>query len=291
MTILRPSRRNLNKRINTPEQYRQIMKTAPKRMQENFKRYIANAKSDSLNRRWNDKRTYETYDGFFKVALGMPIFDFIIHRANTEKKRQLTILDDGLGAGLFLETLNRKLKSSGINANLEGCTLTETTPLLQFQSENPDIKIRTGIAQLEKTPDKYYDMIFSMYGSVSYTPQYFRKYHLLKLAYSLRENGVLLSGFLLNPELLVPSSHVVTGFSPRQKVPEEIRELSIHREMSGIVESFRKRGFEARFIRNIPVETVIEQDIPNTILYVRRMTAEEFKKVQAEISSKEQRKK
>ena len=89
-------------------------------------------------------------------------------------------------------------------------------------------------------PEKPFDAIISLFGSIHYTLSSLRKEHLLKFAYSLKKGGLMLIGF------------------------EPLEEPFSTAMRKGIERSFAKRGFEAEFF------LTKDSILPYWILFVKR---------------------
>ncbi len=218
-------------------------------------------------RRWINARTLRQYDAYF----GAPLKTFFGKgpkslagqlRRIGPKHRRLQVLEDGPGLGVGLASLRKELNALGVRCEVTGLAAHHVPALRSKQSKGLIDHVIASKAE-EYLPDRRFDAIVSLFGSLSYTINPLRKDLLLKFANALQRNGVLVFGFYFGAQ----GTSKVAGFSYGLSAnPKEKRKMPYEVEMEGIRESLQKRGFKAGFF---PVFEPGEMP-PNWVLVVQR---------------------
>jgi len=136
-------------------------------------------------RTWIKNRGYDNYNRLFRHVLGMPLIDFLTKKAGS--KKQLSVLDDGAGLGVFLRDIKTKLREQKIDVKTDAVVLQRSPHLVEMDN------IYEGPSEFFLT-NKKYDAIFSYYGSMHYTERWAIKNQLIKFTNLLNRGGVALIG-------------------------------------------------------------------------------------------------
>ncbi len=222
-------------------------KRVQKKIAEN-KEEFAKKNYDNLTREkgigrlpWIKHRGYDRYNVFFKKVIKIDLVD-LAKKIPREKNQSLEILDEGAGEGNFLSEIKFKLAEEGIKSNTTAISLRPNKDLTQKRIIESVNSVYLGQAE-NYFPKKKYDLIFSLYGSIHYTPNFLKKDHLLKYAHSLKKSGAMLIGF------------------------DFYDQLGSRFQLKEIEKGFAKRGFQAKLVNANPPSGLM---LPKYILFVRR---------------------
>jgi hypothetical protein len=223
-----------------------------------------------------DRDYYRNYNPFFRQGLGrffgrqeaMDIHEafriIAAENGSGTKRNPFRILEDGAGHGIGLAGLNEELSRMGITTHTTALTLKTNPQLEKLKQEGAISEIVPGLAEFY-IPKKPFDAIISVAGSMTHTPNRITKEHLLKFAYSLKRGGIML-----------------VDFHPGQLYSKNMySRKNTEKFLSGLENSFRKRGFEAQITfdgqnwrqTNIPIwpKPISTPDMPPYMLIVRRI--------------------
>ena len=234
-------------RINAKQQTRKVRK----KFKANLRRI------ERLSKIWQHSRPFDEYNAFFSIILKKDLVK-ALSKIPRRKGRPLEVFEEGAGKGLFLAELKQRLAEKGVPSHMTALSIhygKELEELLKAGKIDRAVSVPSEKFLLEKPVDA----IFSLFGPLNYSVSELRKDHLLKLAHSLRKNGLMLVGLNFKEEMAVPvnatpaeigyvwqrnNMAILHGFSEN---PKNDRRMKIQKEMSGIERALRKRGFDARF--------------------------------------------
>jgi hypothetical protein len=199
-----------------------------------FEENIARLKGMGNIWRLSNADSYENYNHFFGPLLGMSISEALA-KIPRKKGKPLLIIEDGPLTGSFLAELKTELKKLRIPCKTIALSLKPLAELKAKKRERLIDEIIEGPAEFFVSKNLA-DLIISRYGSIEYTLTELKKEHLLKFAFSLKKNGIMLVGFDLSTAF---------SFNPKTKKPLDM--FFILKKMKGIERAFEKRGFQAKF--------------------------------------------
>jgi len=211
----------------------------------------------SRHRTWVQDRLYGMhYEPVFTFALKRfykrPVYDLANELAALGKKN-LTVLEDGAGQGIFLSDLRTNLRKLGITPRLIGLHAERRNPRLFARKKIKDIdELNRGLAEYF-VPKKPVDVIFSLFGSIYYTPKMHEVDHILKFASSLKPGGIMLAGV---------DSIVAATFTRSTKREELQRLIQVKKVLT-------PRGFKVR-VYGVPPHLLLGRSLPEFVLVVKR---------------------
>jgi len=204
---------------------------------------------------WNFRRSLRKYSIFFGVSLcdflgrNVSIVDAIV--SLRPKGQTVRLLEDGAGAAVALSELKKEIEARGVKCEATALGIHHKELLADAVAKGRINQFVVKPGELF-VPKKPVDAIISVLGSIDYALREHRKDTLLKFAYSLRRNGLLLAGFTGYP------------FNPRESSERSEEKMQV--QFRHLEKSFVKRGFRARVYRS-------EGDLtmPDWILIVQRV--------------------
>ncbi len=219
-------------------------------------KYAAELKRNtSTARNWTFRRSLRMYSVFFGNALsdflGKPASIVDIVASLRPKGQTVRVLEDGAGAAVALGQLKKELAGKGVKCEAVALGIHHTNHLFESVKRGHVDKFVVRPGELF-VPSKPVDVVLSVFGSIDYSLREFKKDTLLKFAFSLRPNGLLLAGF------------TSTLFNPRGA--SEYSGDQLDQQFRQLERAFVKRGFRAKVY---PAEP--DGSMPDWILVVQRV--------------------
>ena len=203
-----------------------------------FKDYLIDKSVDS----WNTVRRYGDYNYYFKHVLGTDIKDYI--SLKLKNKKNFSILEDGVGRGFFLNDLKKKFNKNELSKiSFDGVVIDKSDVKKSIAKH---IKLHTGLIENIKFTKKY-DLMFSLYGSISYT--LFHKDVLLKYLNHLKKGGILFLGY-------------VDMYAHRRITNDFVSELKI---------ALKKRGYEVKYQKFENLLSPLANDMPPNMFLIKKI--------------------
>jgi hypothetical protein len=170
--------------INKKKDYTKKVLLEKSKEVKNFKNYIFSKKLEN----WNTRRRYVDYNFCFKQILNQDISNYI--SLKLKNKKNFSVLDDGAVRGYFLNDLYNKFNKHDLKKmSFDAITLHKEDIKKSILDK---VNVHEGFIENIKF-NKKYDVIFSVYGSISYT--IFHKEVLLKYLNHLKKNGIILINY------------------------------------------------------------------------------------------------
>lgn len=175
-------------------------------------------------------RTYSEYHNlFFKKHLGnffglnKPLSVAEAFKLISSERKKLTLFEDGPGTGVFAENLKKELLKQGIESEINAIALNPNPELIE-REKRKILNLKYGLSELF-VPEKKYDGIISMVGSIDYSPKYTKRAHLMKLAFSLKKNGLMLIGLNSKTTNIITSRELIKIKKPLERNGFKVKEF------------------------------------------------------------------
>ena len=204
---------------------------------------------NNTSKNWEAQRGFENYSKvfgpFLADFLGKNKGHVINSRGELEhilasyfilkmKRKNIEVLEDGAGSGIFLTELKRLLSYSDIKIKSTALNL-ENNKNIEIARKNRLInEVEIGNAT-KFIPKKEIDLFVSLYGSIYYMFDPAAKDHFLKFAHSLKPGGLMLVGL---------------GYKSHHSTIKQKGLLNYQMQAEQIERALEKRGFKAKFYYN-----------------------------------------
>ncbi|MDQ5912044.1 MAG: hypothetical protein QG568_257 [Patescibacteria group bacterium] len=206
--------------------------------------YTSNLAEENIEKRANrDLRQFKYNFTALKEFFGTSSLYEILKASSPDGK--ISVLELGAGEGVALS----QIKGMDVDS-------IETTAVEVDEQKAEMLAGVSGVDKVENVtaeaflPEHRYNLIYDMYGSVSYTQREFRKDLILKYCHSLKKGGVMLIAFdfyIYHDEQLDKDRPWIIQNSLSPTSDLEVDQVELVRQIRGIETTLEKMGFKAIF--------------------------------------------